>query len=743
MPPPAVDQSLANPSRLRRALRGPWPAALLGVVCYLNGLGGDFVYDDRSLILKNPRIVSLTNVRAIWLSDWWQVLEDDGHSRTRRDRLYRPLTLFTFALNYAVHGLSPLGYRVVNVLLHGAVCLLVWSFARRLAKDPAAASIAAVLFAVHPVHAEAVTGVVGRGELLAAGFLLAGLILLLRSDGAPSVRRTLSAAVLFLLALLAKETAVCYPAVALLVLAGAPRAWKQPARWWLVRTACLLVPLLVYFPLRYVALEHHLLRTGPVDSVINPLYNAAGLERVVGALTVLGHYTRLLIVPARLSCDYGQAIIDPTRGFAWPAVVGLLATVGLTAALLGFAQRRPFWRQLALLAAVFLASYGLISNLVLSIGVAVAERLMYWPSIPFVVAVAVGVVEFSRRNCASGKRLAPRAGLLAALGALLIVALGLRTAVRNTDWANNLTLFGRDCMTYPQSVQLNRGCAVSLMRLWKGETTPETAPDQWAAAQRHLSRLGAWREDWPVARKRAALLEAALHHLNAAVAVYPAYPDTLCLRGEVRAQLGDYAGAQQDLEGALLIQADHRPAREALAKLRLQAPSAEPHLRELREAVAQAPADASCHLALGNALLEYGRFDEARAAFQRVLELEPDNPVAWRQLGAVRAVVGEDQQAIKAFKRALQLDPDDWQAHGNLTRLLADDPAAALHHARRAYELQPDDVRTVGNLAEAYAINGQIPRAIELYEHLLARLEENDPYRAFVRQRITTLRSRP
>lgn len=740
MPRPPADPTPVQPSRWRRALRTPWPAFLLGIVCYLNSLGGDFVYDDRSLILNNPRITSLTNVRAIWLSDWWKVLEDEGEPKTQRDRLYRPLTLFTFALNHAVNGLNPLGYRLVNVLLHAAVCVLVWHFARRLVDDPAAASLAAVLFAVHPVHVEAVAGIVGRGELLAAGFLLAGLILLLCRDGAPSAYRTLLAGALFLLALLSKETAVCYPAVALLVLWGAPGARRQRIGWWSARTAFLLAPLLIYFPLRYIALDHSLIRTGPIDNIINPLDGAPIGERILGALAVLGHYARLLIVPAHLSSDYGLAIIAPSRGFAWPMAIGFSAAAGLVVALFGIAQHRPLWRKLALLAALFIASYGLISNTLLTIGVAVAERLMYWPSVAFVVAVAVTIVEFARRSGVPGKPLAPRARLLATLGGLLVIVLGLRTAVRNTDWADNLTLFGRDSLTYPCSIQLNRGCAIGLTRLWNGETTPQTAPREWATAQRHLGRLGAWRYGWPPERKRRALLEAALYHLDAAVAVHPAYPETLCMRGEVRAQLGDHAGAQQDLESVLLIDIDYDRARDALAKLRLQAPDTAEHLRTLREAVAQVPADASRHLALGNALLDYGRFDEARESFVRVLKLEPDNAVAWRQLGAALAVLGEDQQAVRAFERALELDPNDWQAHGNLTRMLAHDPAAALHHAQRAYELQPNDVRTIGNLAEAYAINGQIQRAIELYQHLMSGLEEGDSHRAFIQQRIAALR---
>ena len=203
-----------------------------------------------------------------------------------------------------------LGYHLVNVLLHAGVCLLVWHFARRLSADARVATLAAALFAVHPVHVEAVANIVGRAELLAALLLLSGLLLLLPRTGPLSARRTLGAAAAFLAALLAKETAICYPVVALLVLHA---RWRQrlPRSWWLLRTGVLLLPLIIYLPLRYVSLEDRLFRSDPSDMLMNALVSTTPGEHVLGVFTVLGHYIRLLIVPATLSCDYGLAIVDP------------------------------------------------------------------------------------------------------------------------------------------------------------------------------------------------------------------------------------------------------------------------------------------------------------------------------------------------------------------------------------------------------------------------------------------------
>src|SRR5262245_4713153 len=112
----------ANSTTTRREprlsfLNGPWFPALLGALCYLHTLSGGFTYDDNSIVRENPLIRSLADWRAIWLRDWWysQGEQAGGLVDPSRDRLYRPLTIFTLALNYAAHGLSPAGFHAANV----------------------------------------------------------------------------------------------------------------------------------------------------------------------------------------------------------------------------------------------------------------------------------------------------------------------------------------------------------------------------------------------------------------------------------------------------------------------------------------------------------------------------------------------------------------------------------------------------------------------------------------------------
>ncbi|XP_012271235.1 transmembrane and TPR repeat-containing protein CG4341 isoform X2 [Orussus abietinus] len=139
--------------------------ALVSTALYCGTLYAGFVYDDRRAIL--------TNVDLLPSTPWRRLLEDDFWGTPLRERgshgSYRPLCVATFRLNHLFGGFDPLGYHAVNVALHAICSGLVAGLARRVlpSGDKLAHAVAALLFAVHPIHSEAVAGVVGRADVLA------------------------------------------------------------------------------------------------------------------------------------------------------------------------------------------------------------------------------------------------------------------------------------------------------------------------------------------------------------------------------------------------------------------------------------------------------------------------------------------------------------------------------------------------------------------------------------------------
>jgi tetratricopeptide (TPR) repeat protein len=482
--------------------------------------------------------------------------------------------------------------------------------------------------------------------------------------------------------------------------------------------AVLCVPLLVYFPLRYYALEEHLIRDKFSNILLNPLNDADLAGRLHGPLTILGHYVRLLIVPSRLSCDYGLAVFNPNAGPELMTLVGALGAIGLAVALYGYRRSSPTWRRLAVLGAMFLASYVLISNTVLLIGVSLAERLMYWPSVPALLAVAVVVVALWRGTCGPGGALHRRASLLRIFGILLLAALALRSGVRNSDWKNDERLFTADLKTCPLSAHLNNALARIVIR--RASLTPD-------------------------ADARADLIERAEQLLERALRVRSRYPEALKQVGMVCLLRGDEKQALAYFESSLRLDPTDRATQRFIGRLRGDTPANEARAAELEREIGLHPDEPALRLQLSEVLIGLGRNIEALRECERALRLDPDDLDALRIYGQTLLLNRQERRALEVFQRVLARQPTDWQTHANVSNLLSErDPAAALHHAQVAFDLNPNDLRTQVNLAEALALNDRLGEALQRLRMIEQNLPAHDPFRRVIADRISELeRKRP
>jgi protein O-mannosyl-transferase len=428
-------------------------ALLLVAAClipFANGLGGGFTYDDKAIVRDDVRIRSPETLGQIFETPYFGGPRGSGSN-------YRPIMLLSFAIPWWVFGGNPIGIHAVNLLLHVAATLLLWRLWRRLGIGEPAAFAAALLFAVHPIHVEAVTSLVGRGETLAALFTLLFLEAARRwLDLEASVRwrdgrrrRGLllaGAVVLYLLALLTKESAAAAPLLALLLFwreeQGTPvrRGFAALRRGAPLFAACV-VPLAAAFTLRSWVLGGAIrAKTTGIFEVENPLVRLAPPARVANAALILLRYVGRFVFPLRLSADESAWSIRPVRALS---VLGIAAVVLLAAAVVG-SLRRPE-SPLALGFLFFLGAFLPASNLLLPIGTIFAERVAYLPSAGLCLIAAVGVTQWQTRRAVSR---APAAVLAAA-----IVLFAARTATRNTVWWNDEALFENCVRTAPESAK--------------------------------------------------------------------------------------------------------------------------------------------------------------------------------------------------------------------------------------------------------------------------------------------------
>ena len=192
-----------------RPSKPDWPgiAKVLGLIvltclCYWPSLGGGFLWDDNALIADDPLVQSFGGLRGIWFS----TIPYD----------YFPLTYTSFWLEWPLWGADPLGYRVVNLLLHVLSAFLLWRLLGRL-RVPGA-WLGALLFAVHPVNVASVAWIAERKNTLSMVFYLASVLCWVESEGGRHRARWYAGALgFFVLAALSKSSVVMLPCILLLL----------------------------------------------------------------------------------------------------------------------------------------------------------------------------------------------------------------------------------------------------------------------------------------------------------------------------------------------------------------------------------------------------------------------------------------------------------------------------------------------------------------------------------------------
>src|SRR5262245_5268372 len=290
-------------------------AFIVVALCYLNSLPNEFVFDDGPIVASNPAIRTISPIRFL-TSPYWANQQQEG--------IYRPFTIFSLSVDYAIWKRWAPGFRLTNFAVHainGALLfLLCMSFGlegtltRRIAPPSPegrgiAPWVAMLIYLVHPAQIEAVTTIVGRSELFSACFFLSAWLLFRRGH-------TAWPAVLFLLALLSKENAIVLPAVlALDVLLTRQRAtaMAQPGLW--RRFAVLLGTAAAYLMLRFYVL-------GAFGIPVAAQYMGGRLtyvERLLTSGRVFLEYLRLLVFPVNLAGDYDFNAIPIANFASWDA----------------------------------------------------------------------------------------------------------------------------------------------------------------------------------------------------------------------------------------------------------------------------------------------------------------------------------------------------------------------------------------------------------------------------------------
>lgn len=600
--------------------------AAVAVGVYVNSLPNEFVYDDRTIVVEDERTHSLSRIGELFGGGYWAITDRP---------LYRPITLLSFAINHAVTGLDARAYRAVNLILHALTCVAIYRLVMLLFGRFWPAMVAGAVFAVHPIHVEAVVPIVGRSELLAGLGVVVALLLYVGDAARDAHRITWRYAVVLLLTwatMLCKESAIVL--IGMVVVFDVWRRWCVPAdkrrgTWFgylagrcTGRYVGMLLAVVVVLWMRQYAVGAAFSGGTRFSLVDNPLVDEPWSARLLTGLVLLGKYAHLLIAGHPLCCDYSYNAIPLARSLTWPSAGGLICLVALVACVLVSLRRQ---REAALAIAWFLVSYAPAANVLVLIGTLFAERLAYLPSMSVAIAWGLvlpgGVGLLWRRG---PRRIRGIAVALVAAAAAGLVAYGALTVRRNRVWRDHEPLFRDALAKQPESArsQFNMGAwYVSHGDLENGIA--------------HLRRAVDIGGDYFLARTRLASCYLRLSRWQEAADLLEPLVDTdsrsehlkspLRMLGRARFQMGDYAGAWACFDRIRQIEPKHVEAMRCQAEIMTRRETGLLHKpidgwALIQEAVQLEPDNLACLASATRIALRLHRLVEARSYYRRAAD---------------------------------------------------------------------------------------------------------------------------
>ena len=577
-----------------------WPCAILilaiSSLIYVGSLNGQFVWDDVAQIGKNPFIRDVTNLPNFFTADLGR---HTAYGYQGSSPYYRPLFLVSYSIDYLIWGSNPFGYHFTNVILHSICSLLAFGLGFQLLREKLAAFLAAVVFAVHPVHAEAVAWVAGRADLLAASllFLSFGFYVAFRDLGRKSYFAI--SLLTYMLALFSKEATIPLPLLLVAYEFSFRRHELRGTFKSLSARLCLYITLFaVYLVARTAALGTLLpLPDGP----------AVGAGRLYEIPGIMVSYLRLFFLPVDLKLLYQipvQHFFDP-----WMLLSALVALLLLAA---------TFWLYSAGRTVFFVVTWFVITILPV-LGptglVIMADRYLYIPSLGLSLLAGCVFSEIFYRSRNSPYK------LLNLVTVAIIVALSFITIHRNSLWRSELPYYTQALADAPQLPLA-------------------------------YNNLG----NWYVGKK---MYGEAIPVLKKALELDPTYVYSRLNLGTAYLELGSYGEAISEFQKAIEIKPGLAEAHYNLGNALMQTDRMDEAIVQWQTAIRLRPDHSESNNHLGNVYLLRKDYRNAAERYTVALQGRPFNAEAHYNLALALERLGDVKGAVAHYRKFVLLASDE------------------------------------------------------------------------------------
>jgi tetratricopeptide (TPR) repeat protein len=668
---------------------------LLTSMAYLPAIQGGFIWDDDDYVTENPTLRSMDGLADIWISP-------------QATPQYYPLVHTSFWIEYQLWGLHPMGYHIINVLLHIGAALLLWRLLLLLGLPHA--WLAAAIFALHPVHVESVAWITERKNVLSLVFYLISAIIMVRWLGLVSDDRSLKhprawyigGIAWFTAALLSKTVTCSLPAALLLII------WWRRGR--IARQE--IFALAPFFVLGLISglstawLEQH--HVGALGAE----WSYGWIERILIAGRVIWFYGAKMIWPLELMFNYPRWSVDSGIWWQYLYPIGFVLILAILWAIGRRLGRGPLTAALFFSGTLFPA-LGFIDVYPFRYAF-VADHFQYHASLGLIVALAAALG-------IAGSRL-PRRAALALAGLLLLVLAG-RTYIQCYDYTDIESLWRRTIAKNPYSWLAHNNLGVMLHT--RGQD--RAALDHYHAAVRAQPAYTEALNNMGSVYAGLGESEKALACFKKALAVEPENVLAHYNLGVEYADRGEIDNATRYYRRTLQLDANYSRAHNNLGLLLANRGEWDAAVAHYRKAVAINPELAEAHYNWGVAMIQQHQPDAAVPHLKDALAIDPRSVDASHQLGVAYGRQGDFEAAIQQYRHVLAFHPEHVQARVNygvaLTR--TGDRRAAIREFKHAVGLAPARAEIHYNLGSALSAGGQSTEALR---HFRIALELNPKY---------------
>ncbi len=565
-------------------------AVVLAFLVYLRTLNFEFVYDDVSQVLENDIYYSSDVLQRIFFGDLWQ------HESESSGFYYRPVFLLWFVINHQLFGFEAAGWHAASVLVHTVATVLVWAVVCSMSKDRLAAGMAAAVFAVHPVHIESVAWVSSVSDPLLSVFILAAFLCYLRRDNSDNLsftsRTVLTgcAIVLYVLALLSKETAVIFPAV---IFAYKFLTLEHTSAGFKGFTFRAYHAAIAALPFLMLVVAYLLIRTallGVIAREVTPLFATTVLLTMPKAIAF---YLWHLVWPFGLSAFYDGIYVSSLSWsrFFLPLLIVIFALGGLWYVF----RADPVGRFSVIWIVLWLAPA--MAFFALPLGDFLHDRYNYIPSVGFSYIVASGFRWGVRSFGESNGQLTRSLPTLI----LLILVLTIANVSQSSQWQTSIALYERGVSKTALNVMVRNNLATELLRQNK--------------------------------------LDQAEQLYKEVLAIQPEFWMSAYSLGQLYLRSGRYEDARTYLDRAIELRPDHAEQYLHLGFTLMTLGDNESAESAFRSAIRRSSREPGYHHAFGVFLARVGRLEEAKQELQKELSINAQSPHTIERLRQIERIL--------------------------------------------------------------------------------------------------------